>query len=669
MKQFILLTLGLFSFLVYAQDRKSIQKITNSYNKKQFKELAFKIKSQEKIDSIRIRAYLKANNLDSTKIKKIHKITEGGLPLVFTNGSVSQLNSTNTNLIIDNNTSGLNLTGTGMTTHLFDGDAVKSTHQEFEGRVINAIGNTDIDSFHPTAVAGVMAAKGIVPDARGMANKLNIIADTYNRNDLNGQINTIAQDGSLVSNHSYGFFSGWDSNSGFWKWWGDDTVSTFEDYKFGYYSDDDEAYDNMIYTANYHTMVKASSNDKTDGPEGSQTYYLANDTKFKNPLNTKTKPRSIDCGSGFDCIPTANLGKNIITVGAVDSLSVSYTNPSQVKLAYFSSVGPTDDGRIKPDVVAVGVGVFMPCASSNNCYDTENGTSFASPSVAGIVTLLQELYHDEKDSYMRSDMVKALLINTANEAGNANGPDYKFGWGLVDAYRAAQTILNEGTTSYMTASEMENRVFCSTELYALNGTKVKVSVAWIDEAGTPIPYGKSMLNNRTKMLVNDLDISIVDVDNPTNVFYPWVLDVNNPNNAATKGNNRIDNVEQIEFTSSNTSGKYKLILTHKGILNNPVKYAVVSNAKKNNEEICELNQVENSNANYLYLDNEIHLLYAKEKVQNFQFSIYDYTGRVIHQSIENNWRIDLKTFNLTQGPYIAVFDFAGEKTSVNFYIK
>src|SRR5699024_3102681 len=91
--------------------------------------------------------------------------------------------------------------------------------------------------------------------------------------------------------------------------------------------------------------------------------------------------------------------KNDIVVAAVKKV-LDYTGPSSVEMSGFSSWGPTNDRRIKPDISADGVGVFSSVAHdasgnvSNDSYSSYQGTSMAAPSVAGGILLLQELSAD-----------------------------------------------------------------------------------------------------------------------------------------------------------------------------------------------------------------------------------------------------------------------------------
>lgn len=111
--------------------------------------------------------------------------------------------------------------------------------------------------------------------------------------------------------------------------------------------------------------------------------------------------------------------RGVIGVGSVDQNG---------ELSAFSSFGPTYDGRIKPDVVAMGTGVYVVSPSTTNQYTYSNGTSLACPLVAGVAGLILSAHPDYTAS-----QVMSLLKNTSSQASS---PDNSYGWGIVNAYNA-----------------------------------------------------------------------------------------------------------------------------------------------------------------------------------------------------------------------------------------
>lgn len=103
-------------------------------------------------------------------------------------------------------------------------------------------------------------------------------------------------------------------------------------------------------------------------------------------------------------------------------------------LASFSSPGPTYDGRIKPEVCALGVNTWIARLNTQGspAFGPGSGTSFATPLVAGVVALLLEAHPD----WTPAD-VRAALLATASQTVN---PDNDYGWGIVNALAASQYI-------------------------------------------------------------------------------------------------------------------------------------------------------------------------------------------------------------------------------------
>src|SRR5690606_2085490 len=160
-------------------------------------------------------------------------------------------------------------------------------------------------------------------------------------------------------------------------------------------------------------IVKAAGNNRSEnGPAEGSPYFRFNENRVM--ASAGNRPPGISSNDGYDIIPTYGTAKNILTVGAIEPFSSGYFQPSDAVLAGFSSWGPTDDGRIKPDIVADGRNILSSTAVSPNSYASLSGTSMASPLVAGSLFLLQEYYAQlHGGSFMRSATLKSLLIHTA----------------------------------------------------------------------------------------------------------------------------------------------------------------------------------------------------------------------------------------------------------------
>lgn len=272
---------------------------------------------------------------------------------------------------------GLNLNGmTPSAMMIWDGGRVLSTHQELTGRVSQVDGASTL-SDHATHVADTMCATGVNPDAKGMAYKSSLRAFDFN-NDIS-EMTTQAANGWRLSNHSYGAKCGWHINTDLndrLEWWGNTSISTTEDYKFGFYDAGAQSFDNIIYNAPFYVAVRSAGNDGNDSYSGSHW--------VQSPPNSgtwvqSTVARQTDGGSDrYECTPPGATAKNVITVGA---LEVEESGGLFVTgMSAFSSWGPTDDGRIKPDIMAKGTPTFSSTSANNTAYGTKGGTSMAAPS-------------------------------------------------------------------------------------------------------------------------------------------------------------------------------------------------------------------------------------------------------------------------------------------------
>jgi len=252
-------------------------------------------------------------------------------------------------------------------------------------------------------------------------------------------------------------------------------------------------------------------------------------------------------------------------------------------MSSFSSWGPTDDGRIKPDIVASGVALYSTDNVSDNSYLVASGTSSASPSAAGSLSLLQEHYMNLNDNQpMKATTLKGLAIHTVKEAGLV-GPDYKFGWGLLDTKVAAELItFNQSNPESIQEIVLNNNENIDIAFNSLGLSSIKATIVWNDPAGTPVA---PEYNSSISMLVNDLDIRITNVSNGE-IFYPWNMQ-SNPEFPALTGDNSVDNVEQI-FISSPSQNEYILSVSHKGELFNDSQLfsLILTSVNVNSDNYC-----------------------------------------------------------------------------------
>jgi hypothetical protein len=467
--------------------------------------------------------------------------------------------------------SNLNLSGSddNMTNKLgvWDEGSPLLTHKEFSGRITQKDNAKNIVT-HSTHVAGIVMSKGLNPLSKGMAYNVKGILDYDWNNDLS-EMSAAAANGMLISNHSYGTVSGWNYNSDSARWEFNGRFNEKEDYRFGLYDSDAQIQDSIAYNAPNYLIVFAAGNNRTSvGPAVGQTYWRRNESG--RMINAGARPADINSNDSYGSISTDKNAKNVLTVGAVFGLPSEYNKKEDVVISNFSSWGPTDDGRIKPDITAQGVAVFAPIATNDSSYGYLNGTSMAAPGAAGSLLLLQELSHrfsvNGAPRILKSATVKGLAIHTANEAGLFPGPDYRFGWGLLNISEAAQ-VLNTALTNN-NSSNSPHFVYENTLLngesksYTItaSGTRpVKATIVWTDIKGT----ASELLNDPTPELVNDLDL-VITQGNKTH--QTWNLNPSSPDSQAFRGTNNIDNVEKVEVDTSLVGTNYTITVKHKGTL-------------------------------------------------------------------------------------------------------
>ncbi len=479
------------------------------------------------------------------------------------------------------------LDGSGLVVGLWDESVVRVTHQEFktpDGQRRVQAGDKGNVSPHTTHVAGTIGATGIDPAAKGMAPAVKIQSFNWNYDTSKMAVWTAyapAQPNAIyVSNHSYGLIGGWEyfADGGLtghtgWHWtglWGG--AKSYDDW-FGTYHPTARDWDDVAYVKNYYLAFAAAGNDRTDNPPlGETVYYWKSGLWYSIVYDLTTCPPGDGAAKGgYDTICGPAVAKNIMTVGAVgDAVADDARSLADANMATFSSWGPTDDGRIKPDIVANGIHVYSADSNTNDSYATHDGTSMASPSATGSAALLVQLYHRLfPGKSMRASTLKGLIIHTADDLGRP-GPDFKFGWGLMNARAAAELIqrqhdgpagnrmLEGRLTSNNAMNVNPDDVY---DFYADTSGPIRVTLCWTDPpAAAIIDY-----DNRSPRLIHDLDLRVVGPSGST-VYYPYVLKATDPCAPATTGDNRVDNVEQIYIGAPSEGGLYKVQVTYKNQL-------------------------------------------------------------------------------------------------------
>ncbi len=484
-----------------------------------------------------------------------------GVPRAFTTMNLNSARTISTDKVWPGGGYGFSLSGSTEVLGEWDAGSPLTTHQEYTGRILSTQNTVN---GHSTHVAGTLIATGVQANAHGMSFQASLQCYDWD-NDV-AEMAAAAALGLHVSNHSYGLITGWYYNyfsDGKWVWFGDTTISGTQDYRFGFYDDEARQWDSLAFVSPFLLIDKAAGNDRGEGPTSQPVTHWIFNSLGQNILSNTV--RDLDGGAtGYNTLNGASTSKNVLVVGAVNDIVTGYQQPSDVVMSTFSCWGPTDDGRVKPDIVANGVNLYSSYSLSNTSYATLSGTSMATPSVTGSVgLLLQHQRNLHGSAALRSSTLRALLIHTADDAGNP-GPDYQFGWGLMNTLHAAQLMSKDsadGAQSHIMELQLNQSDTITLPVYSYGAEPIKITLCWIDPPGTsPAPA----LNPTNIMLVNDLDLRLTYTGDQS-AFEPWVLDPSNPSAPATTGDNVRDNVEQISLPSP-FPGIYLARITHKGTL-------------------------------------------------------------------------------------------------------
>jgi serine protease AprX len=512
----------LVASVVSAQTPEQRQEIIKNYNLEALQQLS------EKFDAENKENYALALKLaeekgwaleitDNGQTGYLVGVHDNGDPIYRTTYNSGAAVTSRVNRINTGGALGLNLNGQNMFVGVWDQNIPMIGHNDFGGRVQILDGATTQTSLHSTHVVGTVAGSGAGnASARGMAHQSNVYALDWN-NDYS-EMTLVASYGVLVSNHSYGQIAG-----------------QLQEFQFGAYTARSRDMDLIAANAPYFLSVHAAGNDRN----------------AQTPVNPSK--------NGYDLINGNKTSKNSVVVAAVNQVN-NYTGPSSVSMSSFSSWGPTDDFRIKPDISAKGVGVTSTSNASITAYATQQGTSMAAPVVAGGLILIQEHYSNlNLSAFMRASTLRALMIHAADEAGPHDGPDPMFGWGLFNAEKAVDIISKKPIfISVIDELTLNQGQTYSRPIYATGSEPLVATIAWTDVPGN---VSNGVVDAQTPVLVNDLDLRITSL-NGTTTYLPWRLG-STYTSAAVKADNSVDNVEKIEIPNV-PPGHYILTVTHKG---------------------------------------------------------------------------------------------------------
>ncbi|WP_406683694.1 S8 family serine peptidase [Seonamhaeicola sp. MEBiC1930] len=458
-----------------------------------------------------------------------------GKPIYLRSFNVNAAVSTRTNYLHNGGGLGLDLEGQDMTVHIWEvGGTGLLTHNEYDGaggtdRLSVGDGET-ATSNHAAHVTGTIIASGVTASAKGMAPQASAIG--YNSTNDLAEATAAAASGMLLSNHSYGYGS---------EDFADD-LSWF----FGAYIQESKDWDDLMYNAPYYLPVFSAGNSGDSDSDNSNP--LGSNALYDKLLGDKTAKNPLIVASGSDAVIN------------VDGTLGSSTRSS------FSSEGPTDDLRIKPDIMGNGESLTSTSNSTSASpvlkYSTLSGTSMAAPNVCGSLLLLQQHHNNLYGSYMKSATLKGLALHTADDVDSA-GPDANSGWGLLNAKVAAETISENGFSTWISEERLNNGESFTFDVVSDGTSPLLASISWTDQGGIinqtgVVNDGNIYFNDDTAALVNDLDIRVTQT---TNTYTPWKLLSVDTNG---QGDNTVDPYERVDV--SGAAGTYTITVTHKGTL-------------------------------------------------------------------------------------------------------
>lgn len=631
MKKFtILIPTICLSIASFGQTKQEISKIIATYDHATIAETQSKIDQLNSERQLRISQYLQSHPDTQIKysedhgsfMKELYDIVNNK-PVYISTDNTGSAASTRTNFIQPGGALGLDLEGNGMHVATWDGGPTLATHQEFQSwglpPITSRVSNPDLSasndqSNHSTHVSGTIIAKGTNTSAQGMARKATLTSYDWDY-DNEEVLNEATNNGLLLSNHSYGV--------SVQQTWG-----TLPASNMGTYNADAALWDAVCYAAPYYLMVVSAGND------GNVSYTGGTAPNYDKLTGNKNCKNNLVIANGANPLLNPNGSGTFLNM---------FINSS-------SSQGPSDDGRIKPDITGDGTNVFSSISTSNTSYATYSGTSMAAPNVTGTLLLLQEYYNQLHGNFMRASTLKGLVCHTATDDNSNNGPDAIFGWGYLNAKYAAETITaaNDGTALIIEGILLPGQTYTGT-LTLNTSAKLSATLCWTDPSGSAI----GGTNSTTPALVNDLDLKLTKGGT---TYYPYKLNPASPSSYATKtSENNVDTVERVDINNAAT-GDYDFEVSHDGSLTNGQQhFSLVITGFTSYQLATEIASFQNAIS--VYPNPASDLLYIKSDTDATinNIALYDISGRQVLNAQfddipQNVHTIDVK--NLNKGLYI-----------------
>lgn len=635
MKIKVLPLLLLLPFFAFSQTAEEKRKLASFSNKEANTVLAKELQKEEQQRKLRLDAYLKSNpQISKVEItddgfgkKELMDVLPNGEKIYAQTHNAGSATTARATALYNGGSLGINIQGQSMTAGVWDGGGARFSHQEFmvNGNSKILLMNGSPFNDHASHVAGTVAAQGVVSNARGVAFNSSVLSYDWG-SDLAEMLSEAAS-GLLVSNHSYGI----GSLGSIWF--------------YGAYDSRARQIDQICFNNQYYLPVVSAGNDRNETTQPGSTQ---NANKF-----------------GYDLIFGHGNAKNVLTVAAVNQVS-NYTGPSSVQMSSFSSWGPSDDGRIKPEISMKGVNVRSTLDTSDSAYGFMSGTSMASPGVTGVIVLLQQYYNQLYSEFMKAATVKGLVLHTADEAGINLGPDYEFGWGLINAETAAKVIRDKNLSVNRSIIEELNLTNGGSysKTIVTNGTEpLRVSISWTDPAYPGQNNGN--IDPSILYIVNDLDVKVTS--STGTVYYPWKLQgmADPAANATNNSTNNIDNFERVDV--NNPLGEYTITVNHKGSLQGSQQnFSLI--VTSDNMSVLSTNDIESPTKNIEVYPNPANSeLFIKNGKTGASIIIIDSAGRIISEEVITNGKINVE--NLTSGKYILLYKDKNKQSAINFIKK
>ena len=429
-----------------------------------------------------------------------------------------------------------NRDGTNINVVILDEGIVDGAHPDLSGRVTTPEGGTL--SVHGTHVGGIVASNGLYSDDmgfdplqfKGFAPNANLISYSWS-NPIGRHDIAINSYDAEISQNSWGFNN-----------------CTY----FGMY---------ILYAGDF------------DG-------IITGDFGARIPVIFAAGNTGGWCGNSYGTVlggPSSS--KNVLTVGATTKAG---------DVVSYSAYGPTRDGRLKPELVAVGHNVISTCTGQYTyCYS--DGTSMAAPAVSGTAALLLEEYRDSCTAMTGPSGLldplpstyRAWLIHSASDLNDAAdqttlGPDFVSGYGALDSQAAVDLVPDFIEGNISDGQQIEYTVTITDE------AQLRATLVWDDPEAA---------HNASVTLINDLDIELISPDGNF-VYGPWILDPTSGNegNAATRPNwatggtatrDQINVVEQV-VVDAPIAGDWTIRILGSDVPNGPQSFSLVNEELETN---------------------------------------------------------------------------------------